>query len=434
MLEHETEQLLLRITEKTIGARPDIALKEVVSADIPKGIKACLQAEVANWLEEDLLATPRFARIIQKGHTLNPLARTFTRSLCLEYVFSREEFLSTLDNAVHFLENYLCRPQWTLAQFVFDGKTGVTLDTLVLKLEYLSDYSYYSALIERFMHRKGLKEIHVDAFQSLVARIDDQIVKRHSSRELALLAKPIYDYLLLCDAPSGQSIPISPLLVFYDDKNMHYVSEYIERICQLRGSTELSLDGLTRIIEDISPGQPQPTKRDSVRRATEQGGSARRDESIEQEEITFPSHRVAPTSLLDQPATRTGVETNDQIERGHAFVTDQPESDVQQKKNITLSLTYAGMTETPQTPSLADLNELISGEQRERIIKNMFDNDVAYYADIIAALNRTQTWKEASLYLNELFTTFSLDAFTDEAIELTDTVHRRFHAEAQNSG
>jgi hypothetical protein len=432
MLERETEHILLTLTEQTIGARPEIALKEVVAAKIPKGIKSCLQAEVANWLEEDLLTTPRFARIIQKGYTVNPLARTFTRSLCLEYVFLRAEFQSTLDNAVHFLENYLCRPQWTLAQFVFDGKGVVTLDTLLLKLDYLSDYSYYGALIKRFMHRKGLTEIYIDAFQSLLARVDDEIVKRHSSRELALLAKPIYDYLLLCDTPPDQRIPISPLVVFYDDKNMHYVSDYIDRLCRMRGSTELTLDELTRILEDITPGQQGRSQGDHARLTTQRGLHAAQDESRGQPKIPFPSHASTRAPMLDQSEIKADSGMQAQIEERQTSITDQPESVPPEKKNITLSLTYAGMTETPAAPSLADLNTLISGEQRERFIKNLFDDDPAYYANIISALNKTQTWEEASFYLNEFFNTFGLDAYTDEAIDMTDTVYRRYHADAQN--
>jgi hypothetical protein len=95
------------------------------------------------------------------------------------------------------------------------------------------------------------------------------------------------------------------------------------------------------------------------------------------------------------------------------------------KRNIPLSLTFAGMKlEQPQPPP--DLNAIISKDQRELFIRKLFKKNEALYADIIAELNTAPNWKEASLFLNELFETSKLDPFTDVAIQFTDVVQQRY--------
>ncbi|HXX64632.1 MAG TPA: hypothetical protein VEO56_12625, partial [Bacteroidota bacterium] len=87
--------------------------------------------------------------------------------------------------------------------------------------------------------------------------IDDQIVKQHNARELALLAKPIFDFLLLRDTPPDVAIPIKPVLVFFEDKKMKILREYIESICRIRERSTITLDELTALVEDLYLGHSE---------------------------------------------------------------------------------------------------------------------------------------------------------------------------------
>ena len=130
---------------------------------------------------------------------------------------------------------------------------------VVAKLDCTVDYAYFRTLIQKVMKRRGSSDISAEEFRSMLVRIDDQIVKQHNARELALLAKPIFDFLLLRDTPPDVSIPLKPILVFFEDKKMSILRDYIESICRIRQRSEITLDELTTLVEDLYLGQTTPS-------------------------------------------------------------------------------------------------------------------------------------------------------------------------------
>jgi hypothetical protein len=201
MLELETDSILATLRARTIGDREAILLREILVADIPRGIKTYMQAETVRWLETELFASPRFSRVDRQAPGVRRHGRAFIASMSALYSFPREEYISLLENAVHFLENYLCRPQWTIENFVFESGGSMSAQDVVAKLDCTVDYAYFRTLVQKLLKRRGTMDITAEEFRSILIRIDDQIVKQHNARELALLAKPIFDFLLLRDTP-----------------------------------------------------------------------------------------------------------------------------------------------------------------------------------------------------------------------------------------
>lgn len=443
MLERETDLILQLLTERTIGPRDSIVLKEVLGSTIPRNIKKYLQCEVVRRLSSDLLSTPSFSHIPVKAKTTAAVVESMLQLVAPEYVFPRREFLITLENGVHFLENYLCRPRWTLEHFVFEKEECVPVDSLLSSLEYFTDYSYLRDLIKRATRIKGWSEIHRDDFRALVEKIDAQVVMKHAAHEMAMLTKPIYDFLCLEDAPVDRAIPLKPLLVFFDDKKMKVMKEYVEEVAKNRGHGELSIAELGEIIDKLFIG----------------------DSTTLQEEVPpVTVGAVAPESAVQ--VNHSPIESTEEETAGPPEPHDKVEHDPDATKiiaerqappesprvatNPALSLTFAGFKETQQAQplprrtdglpdarlnadggqgqagGLADLYDIITQEQRERFIEKVFKKDDAYYTGIMTALNTTLTWKQASLYLNELYQTNGLDPFTDEVVEFTDAIHSRY--------
>jgi hypothetical protein len=432
MLDQVTDRIIRTLTEKTIGDHATIRVREVLEADIPKGVKTYLHAEVARWFEQDLKWTPKLGRLDKDSPQVNRLMRDFLRSLAVEYVYPRQEFLQSLDHAVHFVENCLCRPQWTLQNFVFEHGEVATASEVVRKLEAVSDYAYYGRLLEQFFRQKGREEIKKDEFGDLLMRIDDQIVKLHTARELAQLTKPMYDFLLLGDSPAKKTIPIKPILIFFADKNLQSLRDHIEQAARNRSKEEISLDDLATLIEIHYTGEVAST----VSPETTPGEVA--PPVAPAEETTEPqtSESIPSASSVDVPA-KERVETEHEPEqippqehREEPEATRvRPEAD---RHNVALSLTFAGLKDVRTHQSLADLNDLIGSEEKSRFIKKIFKKDDAFYAGVVTALNKMQTWKDASQYLRQLYEINSLDPHSDDVIAFTDAIHQRYHVETSN--
>ena len=330
MLEHETESILATLGGRTIGDRDSILLRGILAADIPRGIKTYIQAETVRSLETELFASPHFSRVDRDASGVHRHARAFIAAMCALYRFPREEYLALLENAVHFLENYLCRPQWTIENFIFESGARMSAQDVIAKLECTVDYAYFRTLIRKILQRRGARDISAEEFRTMLVRIDDQIVKQHNARELALLAKPIFDFLLLRDTPPDISLPLKPILVFFEDKKMNILRDYIESICRIRKRTEITLDELTTLVEDLYLGQtaapaPPPAAPPEQTEPEAPSGEAPEEESAVTEEPTAAG-APGPEDVLSPEEFRSYEPTIEiQPPSFFDFVTEEPD-------------------------------------------------------------------------------------------------------------
>lgn len=414
MLERETEHIIETLKARTIGGDDGVTLRQVLSADIPRCVKAYLHAETIRVLAEDLHASTHFARVDRTAPGTERLTRSFLFSLAEGYAFDRGAYLALLENAVHFLENYLCRPQWTIENFVFESGERSTLQSILTKLDHTVEYSYFKTILERIARQRGWKDIGRVDLRAMLATIDDRVVKEHNARELALLAKPMFDFILLRDTPPDVPIPLKPVLVFFEDKKMKILREYIESICRIRQRTDITLDELTALVEDLYLGHTDPPLPPATPTVT--GGES--ETSIE----SGGGNEVSPlTGERPRPVTIELAE-NDGIDDL------APDADPSPARNLALSLTFAGMTgEVPSLPPpLPRLRDMIEQHARIRFVRRLFQRDEQRFDEVVERLEGLHTWELASRYLLELYQTIDLDPFDADMVEFTDTIHRRY--------
>ncbi|MGB5875137.1 MAG: hypothetical protein WBG80_08720 [Bacteroidota bacterium] len=421
MLEKETERIIETLTERTIGRRESITLRDAITAEMPRAVKVYMRTEVIRWLRTDLEAAPRFGKVNRNAPGINQLTGAFLRSLCDAYQFTRNEFLTLLDDAVHFVENYLCRPQWTLENFLFDNAEKVSAEDLFFKLGYTVEYSYFGRLIEKLVRQWGWKDVKVEDFRVLISKIDNQVVRQHSPKELAMLTKSIYDFVHMSNAPLTHAIPLDPILLFFEDKKMPALKEHIQKICGIRNRSELTLKETIGLIEDFhfEPGKVTKTSEEEspvVQSAPELLPKERalpKDEPPHKEEAA--ETKVAAEEPRQEDRKRPEVEQSDKTEEAIQLALSSQD---------TIESIETGLS--TESASLQDLNTLMSKRERSRYIRKLFKKDREYFDEIIEELNRTPTWREASQYLTRVYEVNNLDPFAEDVIQFTDTIQSRF--------
>ena len=432
MLETQTDAIIATLTERTIGTGEGIMLQDILSSDIPRGIKAYIQADTLQILAEELFAQPHCSRVDRSLPSTDRLTRAFLQTFARTYVFPRSEYLIVLENAVHFLENFLCRPQWTMENFIFAETDRVPVETMIRKFGHMAEYSYYREFAERIARRRRWENVERQQFRSLVGSIDEQIIIQHNARELALLAKPIFDFVLLRDTPPDVAIPLKPILIFFEDKKMDILRNYIESICRVRDKADLTLDELTTLVEDLYLGHKEesvgvaPQAQIPSPAANEQvsDGASPEEQPKEPEPLLAGPllHSTIPWDLptLGEPPTPPKRE-EEPAKPG------PPPDHASGGRNIPLSLTFAGLDRPPLPPrGPADLNDMIPDDLRSRFIKTLFRKNEEEYDTAITTLNETGTWEDAALFLNKLYHTNGLDPFDADVVEFTDAIHRRY--------
>ncbi len=404
MLEQETERIIAELSRRTIADRDGITLGEVLQSDIPRSVKAYMRADVIRWIERDASAAPSLGRIDRSRPGIDQLARHFYRTLADAYRFPRDEYLVLLDHAVHFAENYLLRPQWTLISFLFGDAPVAEAPAIRSRLDYFGEYEYFPSLILRLLREPG-PPVRAEVFARMLAEIDDQVTRQHSAGEFAQLLRPVFEFLHLAGTADEPAIPVKPILVFLDDKKMKILREYIERICGIRNASTITLPELASMIDQLFMGQ-----------TTEPPAASSSAE-------TPP---VAPPAVEEAPET-----AEPPVEPAEASAAAPPPPPETARTNIPLSLTFSGMSEHPSVEpptahGLPDLKVLISADMQDQYVRKVFMSDYDYFATVIAALNSFGTWDEAGSYLERLYELNGLDPARPEIQEFTSAVRKRY--------
>ncbi len=146
-----------------------------------------------------------------------------------------------------------------------------------------------------------------------------------------------------------------------------------------------------------------------------EGSDEYADEPQEQEEEEKPEHDTAheeapPVDMYDEPEGETIIEEE--------FIDEEFQHDEESTEE----------EEKPRrfSSTMPPLELLIEDDERKRFIRKLFNGDTAYFNVVIETLNKLTSWKEASLYIDEIFLMNGVDPYSTDSVNFTDKVYTRF--------
>jgi len=377
MFEKETEQLITTVRQATIGEAKALGLREIFESTIPSNIKVFFRAEVEWMLDAEQRPEPQPSKFNYNLPEIAMLREQTNALLIHNFIFSKADFEATLDKCVHFMLNYLCRPQWTLNSFLFEESARASTKQIQLKLRYCRDYAYLPDILRRYMQQRGVGEITLEEGRNLVTRIDAEVVKNHSSIELAKMIQPLYDFVAYARShnmsATAKTVPTRALMYFFEDKKMSAMYERLVREREVSNVKEISYGQLVNLLERVQTGDEH---------------AHIFDENAE----PLPAHDDITLELPALPVALKEVET------------------------------AAAKPLEPPKP----VPPLFSLDEERTIIKYVFrQNEEQFQAAVREALGASN-WEEAALSIDHYFLMNDVEAFTKEAILFTNKVQSRF--------
>lgn len=253
MFEQELEILQHIIRKNSIGNAQSISLKSILESNIPNNVKSFFKCEIEWELYKERRRDTAPSRFNYCQSDVRILQEQIDLLLMYNYSFGQEEFLKTSDRAVHFLFNYLCRPVWTLENFLFDEKVELTLEELGIKFRYCSDYRYYWTIIEKYLHSKNKKAIAKVELVEILRKIDREIIRDNTAVEIAAMTEPFFRFMNYIQESSGETqnrgIPVKALSYFFDDKQLPALSEHMKSLRE-RGIQTMQYDDLIATLQN----------------------------------------------------------------------------------------------------------------------------------------------------------------------------------------
>ncbi len=387
IFESEIIAVMNTVRARTIGEEDGVKMKDVLAADIHPAIKAYFKAEVEKLLQQERKKEVRSARFPYGLPEVKGLQRQIDLLLVHQYEFDRQEFESILDESVHFQFNFLCRPRWTLQEFLFENRRIASVGEILRKLRYCVEYRYLGEVFKRYVTDRGLAEVGYEEFRSLIERIDSEVVARHSTTELAQVLKPLVDFIELGIpetrvSETGPVLPINAAIVFFEDKDMDDVRVALEKARDKNNLAEVSIADLADLIREArGEAPPEPVKKADA--------------------PSVPAEEVIPGKERGQkgPDAERAVEVP---QNGEGATNDVPLREI------------------------ADIYSLFNLKEQKLLVRKLFKKDEVEFRNALDRLNATSTWKQASLVLDEVFSSQNVDPFSKEAVLFTDKVFARY--------
>ena len=379
MFEKETEQLLSAIRQNTIADAPAVSLRAIFESRIPANVKSFFRAEVESMLESDRSVSLTSARFKADVPEVQMLEEQIEALLIQNFVFSKSDFDLTLDKCVHFLLNYLCRPQWTLASFLFeDPSVKVPARQLLSKLRYCRDYAYFPDIVRRFLKDRMVVEMSSSDGTSLLDKIDAEVVRGHSSVELAEMTQPLFDFIAFARTGdlrgSGATVPTRALMYFFEDKKMPPAHQRLAQERDMHGRKELDFRRLANILEKVRTGDQYAHIFDEEDDLPSSGN-----------DLSYEEETVPPEENYGYEPTRKSLD--------------------------------------PPKP----LPPIFSLEEERAIIKHVFhENEDQFHSAVDESL-AAESWEDAAHSIDHYFLMNDVQPFTREAILFTNRIQGRFN-------
>ncbi len=415
IFEAEVESIIQAVHIKTIGEDDGIVLKKILSAGIHPAVKAYFKAEVEKTLAQERGLEYRSKKFSYSLPEVRSLEEQIDLLLVQNYYFSLQEFESLLDESVHFQFNYLCRPQWTLLNFIVGEQRRVASEHIEKRLKYCVDYTYFPELIKRYIADHGLAEVTYEEFKALVEKIDHEVVARHSSLELAHMTRALFDFI-----ESGkmvpqvefeqQTLPINAAIVFYEDKKNPEICARLEFERDRNHLLQITADRLADIIEIVRTGNENATAHLSA-------------------SPIIPSNSI---QHVNEPASTIIVDDTELV-REIIDGTQVAEKSVQPKTPL---LVFGENDEKylASTPSAKqkEILDLFPEEEFALIVRKLFANDELAFRGAITEISLLREWEQVAQYLDKLFQINQIDPFSEEAVGFTDKLYTHFHSSIAN--
>ncbi len=324
-------------------------------------------------------------------------------------VFDLQRFNHLLERAIKLELGYVVEPQWTLSQFIFkDGDTVSTIDVYDT-LKYFFKFEYYKNAISDYFNSKYLREIARDQFKDLIKQIDENAYKEDPVTVALGTFKSILD--AFNEARQTEIAVLSKNIAgkAMKDRGLEDFFKAIDNVDQ----EELTLGELEQLLKD-----GKLTSQDEVAEETPA-------EEIAGIEENAPEVNVAEIDVKESTLPVEEEEVEEE-EEDYEEEEEEEEEKVPAKEDVAGSLADYVAGQISSDAPLEDINLIIVGRQRRKIIKKLFKKKEDQFNSFINTLNTENSWKIASKFIDDEFYEREINPYSKEAIMLSDLIYNRF--------
>ena len=450
MLEETVDVFINRIKDIVITDQnmTSIPLAYMMTRDLPDAIKHFFDQEVEIWIreeEEKFTTTERFDYDVPEVRML--IDQIFDH-LKQNATFHTTKFYQLLERAVKLEMNYLVEPHRTLSQFIFKDKNIVSTMEIYDTLKYFFRLEYYKTAISDYFNLKYLREISKEQFEELIAQIDEKAFSESRAETTLKMIKSIMSFLADAQNTQVDTLPYDVLKSAFRDRNLDDYLDLLNKAKENQDISELTFEQLETMLRDgILPGEVSEVKDKTEIIGIEKHEdieTSRPEVAVEEIDVQVPIEEtvVADEDIdedIEDEEFELEEETEDEVvtllepevaeeETAEEEITEAeiaPETS-RATGQVAMDLADHVARQISSDRPLEDLNNLIKGRVRRRVVKKLFNRKEHEYLNFLEKLNELVTWKDASRLIDDEFYAREINPYSKEAIMFSDIIYVRF--------
>jgi len=423
MLENLVDVLIKKVRDEVVSDpnMHDIPLAYIQTRQIPDSVKHFLDQEVELWIrdeEEKFNSSDRFDYDMPEVRML--IDKIFD-NLKQNARFHINKFNQLIERAIKLEMNYLIEPHRTLSQFIFKDQQVVSTIDIYNMLKYFFKYEYYKDAISDYFNTKYLREISGEQFNQLISQIDENAYKENRLETTLQTIKTLTGFMQEATGEEVEKLDLDVLLHTFMDRNLDTYTQLIEEL-KSSAETEISLSELELILtaESLDP----------IKAAAEE------EPEVNDETLTIEAVKDIEDS---KPVVEIDEIELDEIKPEEIIAEEEEEEDEEEeeeevvaaaapveKTSVADDMANFVASQIQSDKPLEDLNGMIVGRTRKKIIKKLFKKNENDFLSFVSLVNDESAWKEASVTIDNEFYERGINPYSKEAIMFSDIIYLRF--------
>ncbi len=198
---------------------PYFTFEQLAATEIHPAILHYISAEIDYLVFEDRQKLLKNSMFDYSGERISYHFTRITEELKKTKRFAVEYIAKLILHASSFTINYLIRPKWTLARFVFDEEKHKTSNEIKQILNYVYYYKYLTKILISYINTKKILSMNVEEFESLLNKADSIGVENYLQAILSDSLKSMSEFFNIGEIKK-ERIPLPAVELLLEEKNL----------------------------------------------------------------------------------------------------------------------------------------------------------------------------------------------------------------------
>ncbi|MCL6097349.1 MAG: hypothetical protein M1391_02090 [Bacteroidetes bacterium] len=198
---------------------PYFTFEQLSTTDVHPAILHYISAEIDYLVFEDRQNLLKNSVFDYSGEKINFHFNQITAELKKTKRFSSEYIAKLILHACSFTINYLIRPKWTLAKFVFDEADIKSTNEIKQILNYIYYYKYLTKILISYINAKKILSMNREEFEVLLNKADALGAESYLSAIISNALKSMAEFFNIGEIKKFR-VPLPAVELFLEEKEL----------------------------------------------------------------------------------------------------------------------------------------------------------------------------------------------------------------------